>query len=45
MTLFFFEISNTLKQIKIELLNPKTLLKLVAKTLRKMRIFAFGKLV
>jgi len=26
-TLFFFEFSNTLKQIKIDLLNPKTLLK------------------
>ena len=39
-TLFFFEFSNTLKQIKIDLLNPKTLLKLVAKTLKKMKIFA-----
>ena len=26
-TLFFFEFSNTLKQIKMEILNPKTLLK------------------
>ena len=39
-TLFFFDFSNPLKQIKIHLLNPKTLLKLVAKTLLKMRKFA-----
>ena len=39
-TLFFFDFSNTLKQIKIELLNPKTLLKLIAKTLKKIGIFA-----
>ena len=43
-TLFFFENSNTLKQIKIDLLNPKTLLKLVAKTLKKMKMFALEKL-
>ena len=29
--------------MKIDLLNPKSLLKLVAKTLKKMRIFALGK--
>ena len=39
-TVFFFDFSNPLKQIKNDLLNPKTLLKLVAKTLKKMRIFA-----
>ena len=39
-TLFFFNFLNPLKQIKIDLLNPKTLLKLVPKTLKKMRIFA-----
>ena len=38
-TLFFY-FSNPLKQIKIDLLNPRTLLKLVAKTLKKIRIFA-----
>ena len=38
--LFFFNFSNPLKQIKIDLLNLKTLLKLVVKTLKKMRIFA-----
>ena len=43
-TLFFFNFFNPLKQIKNELLNPKTLLKLVAKTL-KMRIFALEILV
>ena len=36
----FFEFSNTLKQIKIEHLNPKTLLKLITKTLKKIEIFA-----
>ena len=44
-TLFFFDFSNTLKQMKIDLLNPKTLLKLVAKTLKKMEILALEKLV
>ena len=38
--LFFFDFFNPLKQIKINLLNPKTLSKLVVKTLKKMRIFA-----
>ena len=37
---FFFEFSNTSKKIKIDLLKPKTLLKLVVKTLLKMRKFA-----
>jgi len=38
--LFFFDFSNSLKQMKIYLLNPKTLLKLTVKTLKKMKIFA-----
>jgi len=38
--LFFFDFSNSIKHIKIDLINPKTLLKLVAKTLKKMKIFA-----
>jgi len=38
-TLFFFEFSNTLKQIKIDLLNPKTLLKTCCKTLVKIENF------
>jgi len=40
-----FEIFNTLKQKKIDLLNSKTLLKVVTKALRKMRIFALRKLI
>ena len=38
--LFFFDFSNSLKQMKIDFLNPKTLLKLDVKTLKKMEIFA-----
>ena len=44
--LFFFDFSNSLKQMKIDLLNQKkTLLKLVVKTLKKMKIFALKILV
>ena len=39
-TLFFFDFFNSLKHIKIDILNSKTLLKLVAKTFKKIRIFA-----
>ena len=38
--LFFFDFSNPLKQIKIDLLKLKTLLKLAVKTLEKMGILA-----
>ena len=38
--LFFFNFFNSLKQMKIDLLNPKTLLKLAVKILKKMEIFA-----
>ena len=43
--LFFFDSSNSLKKMKIDLLNPKTLLKLAVKTLKKMEIFALEILV
>ena len=36
----FFEFSNTLKQIKIKLYNPKTLWNLAVKTLGKIENFA-----
>jgi len=39
-TLFFFNFFNTLKKIKIDLYNLKTLWKLVAKTLGKIENFA-----
>ena len=39
-TLFFFKFSNTFKQIKIDLLNPKTLFKTCCKTLVYERNFA-----
>ena len=38
--LFFFDFFNSLKQMKIDLLNPKIPLKLTVKTLKKMEIFA-----
>ena len=41
--LFFFDFSNFLKQMKIDLLALKTLLKLAFKTLRKIEIFALKK--
>jgi len=37
--LFFFDFFNSLKLMKIDLLNSKTLLKLVTKTFKKMKIF------
>ena len=39
-TLFFFEFFNPLKTNKDEIFKPKTLSKLVAKTLRKIENFA-----
>ena len=41
----FFEISTLFKTNKDDLLSLKTLEKLVAKIIRKMRIFALGKLI
>ena len=41
----FFDFSNSLKQMKIDLLNPKTLLKTCIKTLVKVRNFALKILV
>ena len=43
--LFFFDFFNFLKQMKIDLLNPKTLLNLDVKTLKKMEIFALENLI
>ena len=42
--LFFFDFSNPLKQIKMNLFNPKTLWKLIAKTLGNIGIFALQNL-
>ena len=39
-TLFFFDFFNPLKTNKDQIFKPKTLLKLVAKTLKKIGIFA-----
>ena len=38
--LLFFDFSNSLKQMKTDLFDSKTLLKLAFKTLRKIEIFA-----
>ena len=38
--LFFFDFFNPLKTNKDQIFKPKTLLKLVVKTLKKMEIFA-----
>ena len=43
--LFFFDFFNSLKQMKIDLLNPKTLLKLAFKTLKKIKILALKILI